>query len=199
MKHPAALRLQSSQGCRCVNRPGDIPADDRVGACGGVWFDRFGIGRVDRPSEAAAEALLRIARSPAIEVDPGQRGRRPRCAMPMMRHFLDVKRPVTLDGWPKCAGGRGGRGELVTIRRGINGGGERKQAAVRYFDDIVGGQLAELHARSGGHAEHGKKVTRLFRSICPSRCCLASERGMRTGGRVAGRRTSRRPWRWRRA
>jgi len=149
-------------------KAGDITVNACVGGCGGVWFDRFEIGKVDLPSESAGEALLHIARNPAIKVDPSQRRKCPRCGMIMMQHFFDVKRLVTVDECPKCAGVWLDAGELATIRTEFNTEEERKQAAARYFDDIFGKQLAELHARSVEHAEHAKKIARLFRFICPS-------------------------------
>jgi len=149
-------------------KAGDITVNACVGGCGGVWFDRLEIGKVDLPSESAGEALLHIARNPAIKVDPSQRRKCPRCGMIMMQHFFDVKRLVTVDECPKCAGVWLDAGELATIRTEFKTEEERKQAAERYFDDIFGKQLTELHARSVEHAEHAKKIARLFRFICPS-------------------------------
>lgn len=149
-------------------KAGDITVHACLGGCGGIWFERFEIGKVDLPSESAGEALLHIARDPAIKVDPTQRRQCPRCNTIMMQHFFDVKRMVTVDECPKCAGIWLDAGELATIRSEFNTEKERQAAAARYFDDIFGKQLAELHARSEEHAEHARKIARLFRFICPS-------------------------------
>ena len=147
---------------------GQITVDACKGGCGGIWFDRFEVGKVDLPSESAGEALLHIERNPSIKVDVSQRRKCPKCGMMMMQHFFDVKRMVTVDECPKCAGIWLDAGELATIRSEFNTEEERKQAAAKYFDDIFGKQLADLHARSVEHAEHAKKIARLFRFICPS-------------------------------
>lgn len=147
---------------------GGITVDACKGGCGGIWFDRFEPGKVDLPSQSAGEALLHIERSPAIKVDPSQRRKCPRCNMIMMQHFFDVKRQVVVDECPKCAGIWLDAGELATIRSEYATEEERKQAAEKYFDEIFGKRLAEMHARSVEHAERARKIAHLFRFICPS-------------------------------
>ena len=149
-------------------KAGDITVNACVGGCGGIWFDRFDIGKVDLPSESAGEALLHIRRNPSLKVDPSQRRKCPQCNMIMMQHFFDVKRMVTVDECPKCAGVWLDAGELATIRSEFNTEEERKQAAAKYFEDIFGKQLADLHARDVESAQHAQKIARLFRFICPS-------------------------------
>lgn len=149
-------------------KAGEITVNACVGGCGGIWFDRFEIGKVDLPSESAGEALLHIERNPRIKVDPSQRRKCPRCAVIMMQHFFDVKRLVSVDECPQCAGIWLDAGELATIRSEFSTEEERRQAAGKYFDDIFGKQLAEMHARSAEHAAHAQKIARLFRFICPS-------------------------------
>ncbi len=58
-------------------RAGDITVNACVRGYGAIWFDRFEIGKVDQPSEAAGEALLRIERNAAVKVDPSQRRKCP--------------------------------------------------------------------------------------------------------------------------
>ncbi len=149
-------------------RAGQITVEACKGGCGGIWFDRFQIGKVDLPSESAGEALLHIERNPATKIDPSQRRKCPTCGMIMMQHFFDVKRMVCVDECPKCAGVWLDAGELATLRSEFNTEEERKQAASKYFDDIFGKRLAGMHARDVEQAEHAKKIARLFRFICPS-------------------------------
>lgn len=148
---------------------GQITVDACKGGCGGIWFDRFEIGKVDEPSQSAGESLLHIERNEGVKVDLTQRRKCPKCTdIIMMQHFFDVKRQVVVDECPKCAGVWLDVGELATIRKEFSTEEERRRAAEKYFDDIFGKQLAELHARSVEHAEHARKIARLFRFICPS-------------------------------
>ncbi len=149
-------------------KAGDIAVNACVGGCGGIWFDRFEIGKVDLPSESAGETLLHIARNPAVTVDPSRRRSCPRDSTIMMQHFFDVKRMVTVDECPRCAGVWLDAGELATVRSEYATEAERQQAAGKYFDEIFGKQLAQMHARDEEQAQHAQKIARLFRFICPS-------------------------------
>lgn len=147
---------------------GPITVDACKGGCGGLWFDRFELMKVDEPSQSAGESLLHTPRKKGVKIDPSQRRNCPKCNVIMMQHFFDVKRRVVVDECPKCAGVWLDAGELATIRSEYPNDEERKKAADRYFNDIFGKQLAEMHARSVEHAEHARKIARMFRFICPS-------------------------------
>ncbi len=147
---------------------GGITVDACRGGCGGIWFDRFELSKVDEPKESAGEALLHIERRARGNIDPSQRRKCPKCSMIMMQHFFDVKRQVVVDECPQCAGMWLDAGELATIRSAYATEDERKQAAEKYFDEIFGKRLAELHARSVQDAERARKIAHLFRFICPS-------------------------------
>src|ERR1019366_8440109 len=76
------------------------------GGCGGIWFDRFELSKVDEPTQSAGELLLHIERNPAIQVDTEKRPQLkcPECGVPMMRHFFSVKKQVLVDECPECDG-----------------------------------------------------------------------------------------------
>ncbi|XWK88079.1 MAG: zf-TFIIB domain-containing protein [Phormidium sp.] len=76
---------------------GNIIVDACEGGCGGIWFDRFELPKVDNLEEAEGESLLNIKKSPEVEVNPNLRRYCPKCSgIPMRRHYYSIKRQVWL-------------------------------------------------------------------------------------------------------
>ena len=140
------------------------------GGCGGIWFERFELSKVDEPTQSAGEALLHVERNPAIQVDTEKRPQLkcPECGVPMMRHFFSVKKQVLVDECPECAGTWLDSGELATIRSEFHSDEERTKAAGQYFDEVFGNQLSALHAQDVANDERAQKIAHMFRFICPS-------------------------------
>jgi hypothetical protein len=46
-----------------------ISLDVCRGGCGGIWFDRYELMKVDESRESAGKALLDIERDPGVVVD----------------------------------------------------------------------------------------------------------------------------------
>jgi Zn-finger nucleic acid-binding protein len=138
-------------------RAGDITVDVCKGGCGGIWFDRFELTKVDEPRESAGEALLDIERKPGLRIDLDRRRSCPRCGdMIMMRHFSSAKRQVVVDECPRCAGIWLDAGELRTIRTEFMTEADRRNAADAYFAEIFGKHLAELRQRSEADAARAR-------------------------------------------
>jgi Zn-finger nucleic acid-binding protein len=147
----------------------DISVDACEGGCGGVWFDRFELQKVDEPHESAGELLLYIVTDDSVEVDHEARRSCPSCDdTVMMRHFYSVKMEVEVDECPRCAGFWLDYGELGDIRDEYETDEERKRAADEYFDEIFGHQLADMRASSEDKIEKARRIARLFRFVCPS-------------------------------
>lgn len=146
-----------------------ITVDVCKGGCGGIWFDRFELQKVDEPKESAGEVLLNVEKEKGLRLDHRKRLRCPKCdGIVMMRHFFSAKKQVEVDECPGCGGFWLDTGELGTIRKEFGSEEERKKAAEEYFSEIFDNQLSTLHAKSEEHAEHAKKIARVFRFICPS-------------------------------
>ena len=148
---------------------GDITVDVCKGGCGGIWFDRFELQKVDEPHESAGEALLDIERNEKVIVDHTKRRRCPKCKnLFMMRHFHSVRMRVEVDECPGCAGYWLDVGELAMIRKEFSTEEERRKAAEAYFSEIFDSHLAEMRAKSEEQAERARKIASMFRFICPS-------------------------------
>ena len=113
---------------------GGVTVDACERGCGGPWFDQMEIKKFDEPHESDGGKLLEVSRNPDIEVDLSQKRTCPKCGdVVMMQHFFSVKKKVTLDECPQCAGVWLDAGELAEIRSLFSSEEERRQA-VWLFD-----------------------------------------------------------------
>ncbi|MCD6417369.1 zf-TFIIB domain-containing protein [bacterium] len=147
---------------------GDIRVDVCKGGCGGIWFDRWELMRVDEKSESAGEKLLDIERSPNVVINRGKR-RCPRCEnIFMMRHFFSVKEEIEVDECPKCGGFWLDAGELAKIRSQFETEEDRKNAAEKLFNSVFAPQLAKMRAQSEEKREKAHQLAKMLRWLCPS-------------------------------
>jgi uncharacterized protein len=148
---------------------GGITVDVCKGGCGGIWFDRYELMKVDESHEHAGEELLYVERAADLDVNLSKRISCPKCAdVVMMRHFFSVKRGVEVDECPNCGGYWLDAGELATIRDEFETEEEREQAAARYFSDLFDPELATAHAETMEDLERAQRIAHIFRFICPS-------------------------------
>jgi uncharacterized protein len=148
---------------------GRITVDACVGGCGGLWFDRYELMRVDESDESTGESLLDIARDPNLEVDLSKRLNCPKTpGVVMMRHFFSVKRQVVVDECPDCGGHWLDPGELRTIRTEYASEEERERAAQEYFSEVFGPELAAAHAKTEEDLARAQRFAYIFRFITPS-------------------------------
>ncbi len=148
---------------------GDVTVDVCKGGCGGIWFDNFELKKFDEPRESAGEALLDIERDKGFVVDLNKKRNCPKCSdIVMMRHFFSVKKQVTVDECPACAGIWLDAGELRQIRSMFNTEQERHQAADEYFNEVFGDELRAMQAESEASLQKARRIANTFRFICPS-------------------------------
>ena len=148
---------------------GGINVDVCRGGCGGIWFDRYELIKVDESHESAGEELLHIERAADVNVGHNKRTSCPKCpGMVMLRHFFSVKRQVAVDECPSCGGYWLDVGELAAIRTEFKTEVERNQAAARYFSELFDNELAAEHAKTMEDLEAAHRVAHVLRFICPS-------------------------------
>jgi Zn-finger nucleic acid-binding protein len=147
----------------------DIAVDVCKQGCGGLWFDKFELQKVDEPHESAGESLLQIIVGKNVATDHSQRRKCPKCEdITMMRHFFSVKKEVEVDECPNCGGFWLDYGELGRIRSQYASEEERKAAAKDYFENIFGDELKRMQEESQEKLEKAKKIANMFRFICPT-------------------------------
>lgn len=147
----------------------DITVDVCKNGCGGIWFDRFELQKVDEPHESLGESLLQIVTEGKVAVDHSQRRMCPKCeGIVLMRHFYSVRKEVVVDECPNCGGYWLDFGELGRIRSQYSSDDERKKAAEEYFDNIFGEKLKRMQEEGEEKLKKAKKIARMFRFVCPS-------------------------------
>ena len=147
----------------------DVVVDVCKGGCGGIWFDNFELKKFDEPHESAGEILLDIERDERAVVDHNKRLKCPKCDdVVMMRHFFSVAKKVEVDECPGCGSFWLDAGELCQMRSLFSSEQERHEAAEKYFSEIFGDQFAAMKAESEDKLNKAKKITNIFRFICPS-------------------------------
>ena len=146
----------------------DITLDVCRNGCGGIWFDRFELDKVDEAHESAGEALLATELDPDITVDHDRKRKCPKCDMPMMRHFYSPSQHVEVDECPQCAGVWLDAGELQSIRERSMSEDQRNEAANKYFSEIFDVQLEHLRSQSQEETAKIRRLANMFKYICPS-------------------------------
>lgn len=146
--------------------------------CGGIWFDRFELERVDETHESAGERLLELDIDAGVVVDHSVRRRCPKCQdVIMMRHFFSIKREIEVDECPSCAGIWVDRGELLKMRKQFATQEDRDKAAERFFTENFNPGLEMMKREGQERLQKAKRFASLFRFICPSYFIPGKQRG----------------------
>ena len=110
-----------------------------------------------------------VEQDASIVVDHTKRLKCPKCDdIVMMRHFFSVKKEVEVDECPGCGGFWLDAGELRKIRSLFNTEEERHEAADDYFSEVFGDKLAAMRAEDEAKLAKARRVSNMFRFICPS-------------------------------
>jgi hypothetical protein len=107
--------------------------------CGGLWFDRFELKKVDENHEQLGARLIALSSQAKGEVLPGSRKRMcPKCSNTVLhRHFSSIQRSIEVDECPGCAGIWLDQGELASLRQEYTTEAERQQAAEEYLSRLL--------------------------------------------------------------
>ena len=147
----------------------NVTVDVCKDGCGGVWFDNFEIKKFDEPHESAGNILEQLQTRSDTAIEPDKRYKCPKCDdVVMMRHFFSVKKQITVDECPGCAGYFLDAGELKQIRSLFKTEAEKDQAAKEYFSELFDNQLAAMKAQGTEELKKAQKIAGMFRFICPT-------------------------------
>lgn len=147
---------------------GDIRVDV-CRACGGIWFDRFELKKMDEPHEPIADDILNVGEAGPAKADRSERHRCPRCHdLIMMRHYFSVREEVEIDECPGCGGVWLDRGELSKVRGLFDSEAEKDRAAEKRFAEEFDGELKKMREKSRENRDRARKFSHLVRFLCPS-------------------------------
>ena len=123
----------------------EMEVDVCDGGCGGMWFDRFELDKVDEPDEMAGKVLLETDRDPSIEIDHDVDRDCPQCDdIVMMNRFMSVHKQIEVDECGGCAGVWLDAGELEDIRKQFDSEEAREQAFQEHFEEELAPQLEAM-------------------------------------------------------
>lgn len=143
---------------------GTVTVDVCREGCGGMWFDKAELQRLDDASEHAGETLLAV-KAP-VSKSQGSQKKCPKCPdMVMARHHYNVKHRVEIDECYKCHGVWLNPGELGAIRSEYKTDAERLKAFDAYFNSIFADKIA---AEKSEAALKDEKIRQMFKYVCPS-------------------------------
>ena len=147
---------------------GDLTLDACEGGCGGVWFDRYELQKLDEPGEDA-HAILDVRRDPSVVVDLDERISCPTCKdVVMMRHYFTTRHEVEVDECPACAGFWLDQRELAKIRSLFGSEDDANEAARAQFRSEFGAQLDAMALESEQNLHRAQRFAKFFRFLCPS-------------------------------
>jgi len=150
-------------------RVSDVTLDICQGGCGGVWFDRFELKKLDETHEPAVDLFDKIHGDESIRVDTERRRKCPKCKdLVMMRHYFSIRTEVEVDECPGCAGFWLDHGELRKIRSLFDSEEDREGAAEKYFSEVFDGQLKESREKNEEYHNKARKFANMIRFLCPS-------------------------------
>ncbi|MFB6357111.1 MAG: zf-TFIIB domain-containing protein, partial [bacterium] len=166
----------SNMKCPACNRTlsavevGNIEVDVCKDGCGGIWFDRFELDKVDEPQEKPGEELLNMPRGNPDSAGSSDDERPcPQCDDIIMRQFFfTVKKEVEVDECPSCGSAWVDAGELSTIRDQFESDEARDQAFQEKINEKFGDQLKQDIKQAEQTKETGTSVAKTVKFLLPS-------------------------------
>jgi len=97
---------------------GGVKIDACMDGCGGVWFDRYELGKVDNPEEAANDPVLqKLMDVPETFARDDRQKMCPRCATKLKQHSFRGQAEILIEECYGCGGVWLDGGELKAIRQ----------------------------------------------------------------------------------
>jgi Zn-finger nucleic acid-binding protein len=113
--------------------------------------------------------LLQLQKKTDIIIDYQQTRMCPKCDnRKMLKHFVSTNMEVEVDECPECGGFWLDSGELRQIREQFETDAERTDIAKKYFAEVFKNDMKQSEAETEETLKHIRKITRMFRFICPS-------------------------------
>jgi Zn-finger nucleic acid-binding protein len=135
--------------------------------CGGIWFDRAELKKLDEAREGGGELLLELNQGKAVF--RAERRRCPRCNPQhvLMTRLYHPTVHVQVEECPGCGGHFLDPGELGAIRSQAGSDIERKQAAGRIFQERFKVPMVMERIETQKEAEEVKDFGQLLNWIFP--------------------------------
>lgn len=124
--------------CPACQRPlsrlkaGTVLLDVCHDGCGGIWFDRRELEKVNREHARPDDRVVEVSRNPSVRVDEHAARPCPRCEkITLEQKLYSLGSGVLLDRCPECQGVWLDHGELDKIRETLHPRPRHRRAVVR--------------------------------------------------------------------
>ncbi len=138
-----------SCGCELSEvQAGTIKVDVCRGGCGGIWFDRLELQRLDEPHESCDDSLLGEGGCEPASADPERKLPCPLCSdVKMMRIVYAMGTRFKVDHCGNCGGHWLDPGELREIRAHSMSKEQRMAEIDALFVERFGAEVSEMAAK----------------------------------------------------
>ena len=144
----------------------NVRLDVCQGGCGGIWFDKFELDKLDEKTKVDQGFLDSLDASKAITADLAKRIQCPKCSnVVMLRNFFSVKKEVEVDHCSACGGYWLDVGELMRIHSEFPTAKDRLDAARKMFDQISAPLQSQMQNENEAKREPARIFTKIIRFI----------------------------------
>lgn len=112
----------------------DLKIDLCQDGCGGIWFDRFELNRLNKIHANTLQNLFKTATQKTKTNITKTKRRCPRDTTIMQQHYHSVRKKIEVDTCPCCAGIWLDRNELDAIQNEYESQHEREEEASRFIE-----------------------------------------------------------------
>lgn len=144
----------------------NIRLDVCHGGCGGIWFDKFELDKLDEQKKADEGFLSSLEASKSMTVDLAKRIQCPKCSnIVMLRNFFSVKKEVEVDHCAGCGGYWLDAGELTRIHKEFPTAKDRLDATKKILDQISAPLMSQMQNENHAKRESALKVAKIIHFI----------------------------------
>lgn len=141
------------------------------GGCGGLWFGRYELMKLDNQSHGTGERLLQVPRAEGVRFFRDVEAICPHCKTSLLlRHFFSRERDVEVCQCAKCGGFWIDAGELAGIVKATFETEEKQNQAVAvYFNTVFDQRIAKMNLHIEDVRESARSIVKIFLFLCPER------------------------------
>jgi len=155
----------------CEMSAGELRVFVCQGGCGGLWFGRFELLKLDKKSLGTGSRLLNIPRADGVRFFRDVEAICPHCETSLLlRHFFSRERDVEVCQCAKCGGFWIDAGALASlVKSGFETEDKQKQAVVSYFEIVFDQRIAKMNLHIEDVMESARSIVKIFLFICPEK------------------------------
>ena len=136
------------------------------GECGGLWFDRFQLKKIQALKPGIGQSLLTIERAEGVKIYRGAEHTCPACETTLLyRHFFSVDGNAEINQCSKCRGfwiDLAGLAKLQSLPTS-----QIKQAVEKYFETVINEKISGMRLLHDDMAQQAQILIWILQFLCP--------------------------------